>query len=311
MKKRRLLCLCLALMMILTLCGCGSVYKSTASDSIVNGSTVMENASAEYGTLEGDTLITGAVADNRKWIITVDMCAETEDLDGFLGELMDRIESLEGYVESSSVYNGSAYSSSRRYRNANLTIRIPAQRVDDFAQQVGEYANVTSHNRDMEDITLTYVSVESRMKALQTEEVRLLELMEQAETMADLLEIEARLTEVRYQLESVTSQLRVYDDQVDYATIYLYVSEVTEYTVVKEQTVWQRIGSGFVSSLKSIGNFCVEVFVFLLANVPYLAIGAAVIWGIVFLCRRSARKRRARMQPPMPPCVPPRPEDRK
>lgn len=298
MKKSTFLCLSLALALMLSLCGCGAVSKSMAGDTAANTSGILESPSAEYTPLESDNLTSGVATSNRKWIITVDMRAETEDLEDFLGELNSRIEELEGFVEYSSVYNGSPYSSSRRYRNASLTIRIPAQRVDAFTQQMGTFSNVTSSSKDMEDITLTYVSVESRVKALQTEEARLLTLMEQAETMSDLLEIEERLTQVRYELENVTSQLRVYDDQVDYATISLYVSEVTEYTTAKEQTVWQRIGSGFVASLKHIGNFCVEGFVFLVANVPYLAIAGAGIFGIVFLCRRSARKRRNQMQPP-------------
>lgn len=291
MKKRRILCITLAMILLLGLCGCGAVSKM-ANGAVSSDMAEMEAAS---GTLYSGEL-TGAnlSSTDRKWIITMYMQTETEDLDTLLGDLNDRIEALEGYVESSSIYNGSAYSSYSRYRDASLTIRIPAQHLEDFTEQISKVSNVTSSNTDREDITLTYVSVESRMKALQTEEARLLELMEQAETMADLLEIEARLTEVRYELESTTSQLRVYDNQVDYATIYLNISEVTEYTPVEEQTVWQRIGSGFVASLKGIGNFFVELFVFLLANILYLAIGAGAIWGGVFLIRRIAGKHRGK-----------------
>lgn len=292
MKKQTWLCLLLVLALFLS--GCGSVAKDANRMESMDASAT---ESAQYNPLESDSLTAGTVVSDRKWIITVDMCAETEDLDAFLEGLNGHIEELEGYVESSNVYHGSAYASSR-YRNASLTIRIPAQRVDSFAQQVSAYANVTSSNQDKQDITLTYVSVESRMKALQAEESRLLELMEQAETMADLLEIEERLTQVRYELENVTSQLRVYDDRVDYATIYLYVSEVREYTVVEEQTVWQRITSGFLSSLKGVANFCVELFVFLLANAPYLVVVAVTIWVLSLLCRRMLRRRKAKNQPP-------------
>ena len=227
----------------------------------------------------------------RKWIVTIHMQAETEDLNAMLINLDQRVQELGGYVQSSSVYNGSAYSGYRRYRSADLTIRIPAEKADQFAEQVAQNANVVSNNKTMEDITLTYVSVESRMKALQVEEERLLVLLSQAQNMTELLEIESRLTDVRYELERVTSQLRVYDNQVDYATIYLNISEVMEYTVVEEQTVWQRIASGFVSNLKSVGNMFVELFVFVLANLPVLLVWAAVIWVAVFLIRRSLRKR--------------------
>lgn len=292
MNGKKILCLALVLLLLTGLAGCAAGWgvsnKTAAADTSM---MEMETAGASDG-LYGEDLTDAAPSSDRKWIITVDMRAETEDMDTLLRELNTRIGSLEGYVESSNVYNGSAYSQSRRYRNASLTIRIPAQRVDAFTEALSGISNITSTDKDMKDITLTYVSVESRKKALQTEETRLLELMEQAETMSDLLEIEARLTEVRYELESVTSQLRVYDNQVDYATIYLYISEVKEYTVVEDQTVWQRIGSGFVSSLKGIGNFCVELFVFILGNILYLALAAAGIGGLFFLLRRIVRSRR-------------------
>jgi hypothetical protein len=132
------------------------------------------------------------------------------------------------------------------------------------------------------------------MLALQTEETRLLELMAKAETMSDLLEIEARLTDVRYELERVTSQLRSYDDLVNYATIYLNIEEVKEYTPVAEKTRWQKITDGFVKSLKGVWNGALDFFVWLIVNLPYLLVIGAVAFVVVFLIRRAAKKRKAR-----------------
>ena len=204
---------------------------------------------------------------------------------------------LNGYVEDQSIYNGSSYAN-YRYRNANLTIRIPAEKVDAFAAQVGDISNVVSTNLTRDDITLTYVDTESRMKALQTEEARLLELLAQAETMSDLLEIESRLTDVRYELDSVTSRLRTYDNLVDYATIHLGISEVREYTPVEEPTLWERIRDGFADSLKGLGNFFLELFVFLLTASPYLAVFGGIAWLVIWLIRKKAAKKREQKQNP-------------
>ena len=113
-------------------------------------------------------------------------------------------------MESSNIQNGSAYSG-RRYRNATITARIPAKDVDSFVDRVGEISNIVSSRQTVEDVTLSYVATESRMKALQTEESRLLELLSKAETLDDLLTVEKRLTQVRTELEQVTSALRVFD----------------------------------------------------------------------------------------------------
>ena len=151
-------------------------------------------------------------------------------------------------------------------------------------------ANVVFNRRELEDITLQYVSTESRMLALQTEEARLLELMEKAETMSDLLEIEARLTDVRYELESTTSQLRVYSNQVDYATIYLSIEQVQEYTPVEEETLWQRISGGFMSSLKSVGEGIVDFIVWVIVSLPYLVIWGAVLALVVYIFKKKRIK---------------------
>lgn len=312
MKVKKWLCIVLVVLsLVLTGCGAASTddmvtneYFGAESDKLYD-SVVMETSAA--ADMEGSTETNSGAPTQRKWIVTINLRAETEDLDTLLANLNQRIAELGGYVENSNIYNGSAYNNSRRYRNASLTLRIPAEQADQFTEQVAQASNVISSNKTMDDITLNYVSVESRMKALQVEEERLLELLAKAENMSDLLEIEARLTDVRYELERVTSQLRVYDNQVDYATIYLDISEVKEYTVVEEQTVWQRIGTGFVESLKSVGNFFVEIFVFLLANLPVLVLVAAAVWLTVFLIHRWAGKRRERYQPPRPPYDSPAP----
>jgi len=293
MKGNKLLTLTLALVMLLTLLtGCGGSSKSA--------DFVMQEAAAEApmamamdsaaGLTTNSASGSGALPENRKWIITVDMNAETDDLDTMLGNLDEKILSLNGYVEDQSIYNGSSYAS-RRYRNANLTIRVPAEAVEQFTEEVSGIANVVRKQTSKQDVTLSYVDTESRKKALETEEARLLELLAQAENMSDLLEIEARLTEVRYSLESAASQLRTYDNQIDYATIYLYIEEVQEYTPVAEKTVWQRITEGFADSLEELGESIVDLLVWLIVSSPFLVVygGIAVV---IFLLVRKARKNR-------------------
>lgn len=284
MKKWTALLLTLALVLtMLTACGGSSapamkgdyVMQEMAVEAPMAMAPMMDGASNSLAG-SGETGST-PMPESRKWIVTVDMSAETEDLDTLLVNLEEAITKLDGYVEDQNIYNGSTYSSHRR-RNANLTIRVPAEDVDAFATEVSGIANVVSKNVSREDITLKYVATESKVTALKTEEARLLELLAQAETMSDLLEIEARLSDVRYELESYSSQLRLYDNQVDYATIYLSIDEVQEYTPIAEKTVWERIRDGFKDSLEGVGDGFVDVIVWILANSPYL-----VVWGVILM----------------------------
>ncbi len=298
-KKYVSLLLCALLLMgLLTGCGSGSNAMTSAASYDM---AVAEEAPAARNAADGTLTDSGAsgstaLPQSRKWIVTVYLSAETEDLDALTAALDETIAALNGYVEDQSVYNGSTYSN-RRYRNASLTVRIPADDVDQFTQKVAGIANVISKETNRQDVTLSYVATESRVTALQTEEARLLELMAQAETMSDLLEIEERLTDVRYELESVTSQLRLYDNQIDYATIYLTISEVQEYTPVEEPTLWERISGGFRDSLKGLGSGLLDLMVWLIVSSPYLVVIALVVLAVVLLAKRVKKRRKAKKNP--------------
>ena len=142
---------------------------------------------------------------------------------------------------------------------------------------MGCISNITRQIKSLEDVTLNYVATESRLKALETEESRLLELLAQAENMTDLLEIEGRLAEVRYEIENYASQKRLYDNQIDYATVYLSIEEVKEYTPVEEPTLWERISKGFTDNLKGVGEDLLDVLVWFIVSLPYLVVFAIVI----------------------------------
>ena len=276
MKARNMLALMLALVLALTLTACGgSSYNKSDSaamdymeapreEAMSNGSLTMDSASG-----------TAALPENRKLIRTVSMDAETEELEPLLEALNEKINALGGYVESRNIYNGSTYAS-RRYRHANLTVRIPAEQLDGFVEHVSGVSNVVSSDEQIDDVTLTYVDTEARVDALKIEQERLMALMEKAESLSDLLEIESRLTDVNYQLESWASKLKALENQVSYATVHLFISEVQEYTPVAEKTTWQRIAEGFVDSLEGIWDGAVEIFVWVLANSPYIVLFSSI-----------------------------------
>lgn len=304
MKKTISLILCLLMLLGLTACGAASNTSANLkaeAPAVMNsamGASPMEYAEEE---VQMDASVTEGAAEpsstalpkNRKWVVTVYMDAETEALDTAIAGIDKHITDLGGYVEDQRVYNGSAYDS-RRYRNASLTIRIPAEKVDAFTEEVAGIANVVSKEKNLDDITLTYTATESRMNALRTEEARLLELLAEAENMSDLLEIEARLTDVRYELERVTSQLRLYNNQVDYATIYLSLNEVQEYTPVEEPTLWERISGGFKDSLEGVGEGFVDIFVWLIVCSPYLVVFGVLAAIVLVLVKKLPRHRKSK-----------------
>lgn len=299
MKLRKVLSLILAALLVAgLLAGCGAANTDAGAKDFIENDSKYDNELSTSESIAGSQL-----PENQKLIRKVWLEAETEAMDALLADVEARVAELGGYIEARRVYNGSAYSTARRYRYADLTVRIPAQKLDTFVDRISEVSNITSANETTENVTLSYVATQSRLTALQAEEARLLELMAIAENLDDLLLIEQRLTDVRTELEAVTSQLRLYDNQIDYGTVYLSVEEVTEYTVEADtQTVWDRISGGFVSSLKNVGNGATELFIFLIVSLPYLLILTGVTVGIILLAKRKKKKKKNNAaKPQLPP----------
>ncbi len=230
------------------------------------------------------------VAANRKLIRTVSLGVETEEYEVLLEGIAERISSCGGYVENMSA--DTRYSSSSRY--ATMTIRVPAERLEEFVTAVCGISNVVQRSENTEDITLTYVDLESHTNALRTEQERLIELLKQAENVSEILEIEDRLSYVRYELEYMQSQLRTYDNLVDYATVTISINEVEKLTPTVEKGFWEKIGDGFTNSLHGVWEGLKSVFSFLIIALPYLVVIAAIVGihlVIIFLCIRAGKKR--------------------
>ena len=292
--KRYLSVLFVFVLLLSMLVGCGA----KSHDAVTEQAAPMAPAATEMAMVEEvlydeATAETGsgaaALPENQKLIRTVRMSAEILDMSPLMTWIENRVTELGGYFEQKSIMRNGSRDDGSYYQFAELMIRVPAENLDLFLSQVGEEANVTSRSETTEIVTLTYVSTQSRVQALETEQQRLLELLENAKNMEDLLTIEERLTDVRWELENYASQLRVLDNQVTYSTVYLNIWEVDEPTVMAERPVWQKIGDGFVENAGDMWDGLVDVFIWLLTAIPYL-IPLSLVGGVVLLGIKLGKK---------------------
>lgn len=263
----------------------GMNYSANRGD----GALKMEAVEME----EGAPTSTVAQPVERKLIRNVRLEMETKTFDLMMAQIEESVEARDGYIENMDTYNGSAYYGGHNSRSANMTIRIPADKLDAFMQEVSTIGNVISRSEDVNDVTLTYVDTQSRRDMLRLEQERLMAILAEANQVEDIIAIEERLSEVRYQLESMESQLRALDNQVDYATVRLTVSEVRELTAVAEKTVGERIKEGFAGTLHDIADDAQDLYISFVVNLPYLIMWAVGI-GIVILLIVARKRRKAK-----------------
>ena len=179
----------------------------------------------------------------------------------------------------------------RDSRSAWLTLRIPADKLDTFITTVSGLGNVTSKSESVDDITLQYVDTESHKQALETEQERLLTLMEQAENMDDIIKIETRLSEIRYELQRYESTLRTYDNQVSYSTVNISLYEVDRESAPEKQSFASELKSRLTDNLYHIGQGLRSFAIWFLASLPYIAILAAAAFVIIKIVRKIVWKK--------------------
>lgn len=246
-------------------------------------------SSSEYGS-------ESVTVKGRKLIKTYDIDIQTLEFDQLIADIESKVRELGGYVENSSVSGNSINYKSNRY--ASYTVRIPSAKSQEFIDFVGNSATVTNKNENVNDITLGYVDTESRIASLQTEYDRLLELLAEAENVDTIITLESRLSEVRYELESYKSQLRTYDNLVDYSTIDLGISEVERVSAIEEKTVFDRIAQGFGDNLYDVTEALKDFFVWFVSGIPVFILLAVIILIIVliikFIFRNTPRNKAKR-----------------
>lgn len=300
---KRYLSVSLVLLLLLgMLTGCGAKNAMTEAAAPAAGAPMATEAAMEEVLYDeagsGISNTATAMPENQKLIRTVYMDAQTTSMDGVMSWLENRVAELGGYFEQKSIRRSGSRDDGSYYRYADMVIRVPAENLDSFLAQIGENTVVTSTREETENVTLQYVSTKSRVEALETEQKRLLELLEEAGSMEDLLTIEERLTDVRWELENYASQLRVLDNQVDYSTVYLNINEVDKPKVVTERTVWQKIGDGFAENTIDLWDGIVAVFVWLLSSLPFLIpLAVSAVVGFKVGKRLKAKKAKKAEKP--------------
>lgn len=244
----------------------------------------------------GSTSLTGAVT-GRKIIKNGDLSIQTREFDEFLENLNRSILSVGGYVESSSI-NGNSYNRNRM-RSAEVTARIPAESLDAFCDQVSDLGNVTYKNLYTRDVTLTYVDLESHVKALRTEQETLMELLAKAEKVEDIITIQSRLSDVLYQIESYESTLRTFDDQIAYSSVHLSIQEVQRETTVEKESAAQEIARRFKENWEDVKEGAARFGINFVSDLPVILVWVVflgILALIVALIIRRAPRRKAKRE---------------
>lgn len=299
MKKTFYKALIILTVALLILASCGAKNEAMTDNRLdgFDNSADIEMAPESNGStgtvIDKEQSDSSTVADDgRKIIETINMALQTKEFDTLISNLELQCATLGGYVENSSV-NGRGFDSSYN-RSATYTVRIPASVSNEFTGFISENSVVTNKSISTKDVTLSYVDMESRVSALEAEKAALEKLLENAENVTDIISIRNKLTDVIYEIESYKSQLRVYDNLVEYSTFIISVYEVERTVIVDEQTTFQKIGTNLKANFEDVWNGIVNIFIFIVSAIPYLIPIALIAAVIIIIVRTKIKKKRAK-----------------
>ena len=226
-----------------------------------------------------------------KLIRRAELNIQTEQFDQSLEALNQLVNNCGGYFESANLYGGGrrdAYAT----RSGEYVVRIPAQQYNLFLSSTGDLGYVNSKTESSEDVGTQYYDTETRLKTQRTKQERLLALLERAETIEDIISLENALSDVEYQIEMYSSDLRRYDALINFSTFRIYLNEVRQITeeVGETASLGQRMAAGFQASFRGLGQGFQDLLVWVSYNLFLTVVLIGVAVAAVVVGKRELKK---------------------
>ncbi len=253
--------------------------KASAETSAVNGAGINYGYQAEEADMEAEF---PQEQTSEKLVYRGSLSIQTRAYEESAAKLREMVKTYNGIIENENEYTNGGYydnGSEKNLRSLNMTLRIPTEKFEEFMSGSGEIGNVISRSSSTENISRVYNDVSVQIEALEKQQTRLLEMMDQAQTIEDMIAVEDRLSEVQYELNSLKTHRQSMDTDVAYSTINVSLNEVRIYSETDEG-FFTKLSNRFVNGFRGFADNMADLILAAVYALPYLLLGALVIFGI-------------------------------
>ena len=218
-----------------------------------------------------------ATSVERIVIQNAELTIVVSDVKGRMENVQVMAKKMGGYVVSSNLYQ-SYTNDNVQVPEAQVTIRVPAEKLDEVLEQIKkDVVEVQNETRSGQDVTAEYVELLSRLKNYEAAEAQLEKILETATDTEDVVSIFNQLVYYREQIELVKGQIKYYEEAAALSAINVrIVAEETIQPVVIGK--WQPQGvaleaiQDLVNFLKGFVNFLIRFILFILPVLILIAI---------------------------------------
>lgn len=168
---------------------------------------------------------------DRMIIRTVMLDLTVEDVGQGVIWVRDLAARKGGFVFSSNTYERADS------QFAEITIRVPADELEATMQELREHQLVVRVDREestSKDVSQEYLDNEARLSALEETYRRFMALLSEADSVDEILMIEAELTNIRSQIETIKGRQNYLDQMTAFSTITVTLSVEGEQTLVAD-----------------------------------------------------------------------------
>lgn len=297
MKGKNLLITALALVVMFAAVACASSAQPAADAVSVHDSDSDAVAEVVQTGLDSQSVSdynysAANNADSRLLIRNVSITLETATYQTTYDSIIEAISKNGAYIENSNV---TGTGKKNNLHEATIVIRVPAENMDALIKALDGNGTVTSSSESVQDVTLEYIDMESRISSLKTERDSITKLLEQADDLDTILELQDKISEINYEIENYESSLLVMQNQITYSTLTLNIKEVIEETegADSEEVRNTTLGDKMWAALKGSLNFLLilgqGILIVLSALLPVIVIIGIPV-TIVLIVRHRKKK---------------------
>lgn len=337
MKNSTIKTLAITLLIAISLSGCSSTNSNnlvqteyTSQSDVISGFSSSESESGIYAdrtynsnAVQSKDYIEDAIPEEsdipkeshentseitlsqEKLVYTCNLSIETTAYNDTLQKIEELIADYEGIIQSkyendnaSNWYYDDYYKRSGTL-NCTLMLRIPSSKYKEFTKSIGSIGGkIKSKDETVDNISQQYFDTEIKIASLEKQESKLLELMDKATTIEELIQIEARLSEIDAELMKYKTEIKYMDLDVAYSYVNIELKEVLEYTEDntgrKTNTFIDRLLNTLEDTIKYLGQNMEGLLFTIILISPYIILIVIIVVVYNKFLRKKVRAMKER-----------------
>jgi len=252
-----------------------SVIQTFTNNSTYNGFSNLSDSSSSTLKIASTSRNSSSVetASDRMVIENTSLSLRVDDVETSINNIKKTTQDLSGFLINSNI------SKPEEAASGSISVRVPKDKKTEAIDAFKKMANkVVSENVISDDITDEYQDLDARLEVLTKTKTKYEEILNKAEKVSDILEVQQQLTNLQIQIDSVKGQQKYYDQSVDLTKITLYLSTdeialpYTPTNTWQPKAIFKQATRSLVETFRSIGSFLIWAVVYIPIILPIYVI---------------------------------------